>query len=96
MVISRRHSTSRSNLHAMKQLIAVVAAMAQGRDYPARPHRSAHAPASIGVHWEDELLETTPGQAPLHGGWNALVASNAGFTTCRDMGPTWPFSDIWN
>ena len=28
---------------------------------------------STGVHWEDELLKTTPGQAALHGAHNALV-----------------------
>ena len=49
---------------------------------------------STGVHWEDELLKTTPGQAALHGARNALVTLTAGFTTCRDMGPTWPFVDI--
>jgi imidazolonepropionase-like amidohydrolase len=49
---------------------------------------------STGVHWEDELLKTTPGQAALHGAHNALVTLNAGFTTCRDMGPTWPYTDI--
>jgi imidazolonepropionase-like amidohydrolase len=49
---------------------------------------------STGVHWEDELLKTTPGQAALHGARNALVTLSAGFTTCRDMGPTWPFTDI--
>jgi len=49
---------------------------------------------STGVHWEDELLKTTPGQAALHGARNALVTLNAGFTTCRDMGPTWPYTDI--
>ena len=49
---------------------------------------------STGVHWEDELLKTTPGQAALHGAHNALVTLRAGFTTCRDMGPTWPFTDI--
>src|SRR6185503_5371446 len=49
---------------------------------------------STGVHWEDELLKTTPGQAALHGAHNALVTLTAGFTTCRDMGPTWPFVDI--
>ena len=27
---------------------------------------------STGVHWEDELLKTTPGQAALHGAHNAL------------------------
>jgi imidazolonepropionase-like amidohydrolase len=49
---------------------------------------------STGVHWEEELLKTTPAQAALHGAHNALVTLNAGFTTCRDMGPTWPFTDI--
>jgi imidazolonepropionase-like amidohydrolase len=49
---------------------------------------------STGVHWEDELLKTTPGQAALHGARNALVTLRAGFTTCRDMGPTWPFTDV--
>src|SRR4051812_36029688 len=28
---------------------------------------------SSGVHWEDELLKTTPGQATLHGAYNARV-----------------------
>jgi imidazolonepropionase-like amidohydrolase len=49
---------------------------------------------STGVHWEDELLRTTPGQAALHGARNARITLMAGFTTCRDMGPTWPYTDI--
>ena len=49
---------------------------------------------STGVHWEDELLKTTPGEAALHGAYNAQVTLLAGFTTCRDMGPTWPYVDI--
>jgi imidazolonepropionase-like amidohydrolase len=49
---------------------------------------------STGVHWEDELVKTTPGQAALHGARNAYVTLMAGFTTCRDMGPTWPYTDI--
>src|SRR6266850_2968636 len=49
---------------------------------------------STGVHWEDELLKTTPGQAALHGAHNALITLMAGFTSCRDMGPTWPYTDI--
>src|SRR4051812_33546304 len=36
---------------------------------------------STGVHWEDELLKTTPGQAALHGAHNAYVTLMAGFTT---------------
>jgi len=49
---------------------------------------------STGVHWEDELVKTTPGQAALHGAQNARITLLAGFTTCRDMGPTWPYVDI--
>lgn len=49
---------------------------------------------STGVHWEDELLKTTPGQAALHGAKNARDTLLAGFTSVRDMGPTWPFTDI--
>jgi imidazolonepropionase-like amidohydrolase len=49
---------------------------------------------STGVHWEDELLKTTPGQAALHGAHNAQITLMAGFTACRDMGPTWPYTDI--
>jgi imidazolonepropionase-like amidohydrolase len=49
---------------------------------------------STGVHWEDELTKTTPAQAALHGAANALATLKAGFTTCRDMGPTWPFTDV--
>src|SRR4029078_87740 len=49
---------------------------------------------STGVHWEDELLKTTPGQAALHGAHNALVTLMAGLTTFRDSGRTWPFTDI--
>src|SRR5438445_162483 len=49
---------------------------------------------STGIHWEDELLKTTPARAALHGAQNALITLIAGFTTCRDMGPTWPFVDI--
>src|ERR1044072_2398685 len=49
---------------------------------------------STGVHWEDELLKTTPGQAALHGAHNAQITLMAGFTSCRDMGPTCPYTDI--
>jgi imidazolonepropionase-like amidohydrolase len=46
------------------------------------------------VHWEDALLRTTPSQAALWGARNARVTLLAGFTTCRDMGPTWPYVDV--
>lgn len=46
------------------------------------------------VHWEEALLKTTPSQAALWGARNARVTLEAGFTTCRDMGPTWPYVDV--
>ncbi len=53
-----------------------------------------HLTGARGVHWEDALVKTTPGHDALWGAANALVTLNAGFTTCRDMGPTWPYVDI--
>lgn len=47
-----------------------------------------------GVHWEDALLKTTPSQAALAGAKNARDTLAAGFTSCRDMGPTWPYVDV--
>jgi imidazolonepropionase-like amidohydrolase len=47
-----------------------------------------------GVHWEDGLLSTTPAHDALWGAYNARLTLLAGFTTCRDMGPTWPYVDI--
>jgi imidazolonepropionase-like amidohydrolase len=46
------------------------------------------------VHWEDALVKTTPPESALHGARNALVTLMAGFTTVRDMGPTWPYVDV--
>jgi imidazolonepropionase-like amidohydrolase len=46
------------------------------------------------VHWEEGLLKTTPPDAALYGVRNAQVTLLAGFTTCRDMGPTWPYVDV--
>jgi imidazolonepropionase-like amidohydrolase len=46
------------------------------------------------VHWEEGLLKTTPPDAALYGARNARVTLLAGFTTCRDMGPTWPYVDV--
>jgi imidazolonepropionase-like amidohydrolase len=45
-------------------------------------------------HWEEVLLKTTPSQAALWGARNARVTLEAGFTTCREMGPTWPYVDV--
>jgi imidazolonepropionase-like amidohydrolase len=47
-----------------------------------------------GIHWEDGLVKTTPGHDALWGARNAHVTLMAGFTTCRDMGPTWPYVDV--
>lgn len=52
-----------------------------------------HLTDEVGVHWEDVLVTTTPADAALHGAANALTTLRAGFTTVRDMGPTWPYVD---
>ncbi len=53
-----------------------------------------HLTDAIGAHWEEVLVTTTPAQAVLHGARNALTTLRSGFTTVRDMGPTWPYTDI--
>ncbi len=53
-----------------------------------------HLTDKFGVHWEQALVSTTPGQAALWGAANARATLMAGFTTCRDMGPTWPYVDV--
>jgi imidazolonepropionase-like amidohydrolase len=46
------------------------------------------------AYWEEVLVTTTPQQAALYGAANALTTLRAGFTTVRDMGPTWSFTDV--
>jgi len=46
------------------------------------------------VHWETALTTTTPPEAALWGARNARVTLMAGFTTTRDMGPSWPYVDV--
>jgi imidazolonepropionase-like amidohydrolase len=46
------------------------------------------------VHWEDALVTTTPAEDALWGAHNALITLMAGFTTVRDMGPDWPYTDV--
>src|SRR4029453_17225444 len=46
------------------------------------------------VHWEDALVKSTPPLDALWGARNARITLLAGFTSCRDMGPTWPFVDV--
>ena len=53
-----------------------------------------HLTDRYGTHWEEALVKTTPGHNALWGAHNARVTLLAGFTTCRDMGPTWPYVDI--
>jgi imidazolonepropionase-like amidohydrolase len=53
-----------------------------------------HLTDRFGVHWEEALVTTTPSQAALWGARNARDTLLAGFTTCRDMGPTWPYVDV--
>jgi imidazolonepropionase-like amidohydrolase len=53
-----------------------------------------HLTDRFGVHWEEALTKTTPAQAALWGARNAHDTLMAGFTTCRDMGPTWPYVDV--
>jgi imidazolonepropionase-like amidohydrolase len=53
-----------------------------------------HLTGNEQVHWEDALVKTTPAHDALWGARNARITLMAGFTTCRDMGPTWPFVDV--
>ena len=53
-----------------------------------------HLCGKYGVHWEDELIKTTPAFSALWGAHNAQVTLLAGFTTVRDMGTAWPYVDV--
>lgn len=53
-----------------------------------------HLTDKPGLHWEDVLVKSTPAEAALWGARNARVTLEAGFTTCREMGATWPFTDV--
>jgi imidazolonepropionase-like amidohydrolase len=46
------------------------------------------------VHWEEALLKTTPSDDALWGAHFARMTLLAGFTTCREMGPNWPYVDV--
>src|SRR4029453_158446 len=46
------------------------------------------------VHWEDALIKSTPARDALRGARNARLTLLAGFTSCRDMGPVWPYVDV--
>ena len=53
-----------------------------------------HLTGRSDVHWEDALLKTTPAEDALWGAHWAQVTLLAGFTTVRDMGPDWPYTDV--
>ena len=53
-----------------------------------------HLCSKPGIHWEDELVRSNPAEAALWGAHNAKLTLLAGFTTCREMGPTWPYVDV--
>lgn len=46
------------------------------------------------LHWEDELLRSSPQRAALAAAMNAHLTLQAGFTTVRDMGTSWPYVDV--
>jgi imidazolonepropionase-like amidohydrolase len=47
-----------------------------------------------GMHWEEALVKTTPGEAAIWATHNAKLTLESGVTSCRDMGPTWPYVDV--
>ncbi|MGA2341558.1 MAG: amidohydrolase family protein [Steroidobacteraceae bacterium] len=53
-----------------------------------------HLTGRSDVHWEDALVKTTPAEDALWGAHWALVTLMAGFTTVRDMGCDWPYTDV--
>ena len=53
-----------------------------------------HLTDAVESYWEEVLVTTTPPQAALHGAANARTTLLAGFTTVRDMGPAWAFTDV--
>ncbi|HWX34806.1 MAG TPA: amidohydrolase family protein [Steroidobacteraceae bacterium] len=53
-----------------------------------------HLTGRSDVHWEDALVKTTPAEEALWGAHWALITLKAGFTTVRDMGCNWPYTDV--
>jgi imidazolonepropionase-like amidohydrolase len=53
-----------------------------------------HLTGRSDVHWEDALTRTTPPEDALWGAHWAEVTLMAGFTTVRDMGAVWPYTDV--
>lgn len=53
-----------------------------------------HLTGRADVHWEDALVKTTPAEDALWAAHFAEMTLRAGFTTCREMGPNWPYVDV--
>jgi imidazolonepropionase-like amidohydrolase len=53
-----------------------------------------HLTGRADVHWEEALVRTTPPDDALSGAHAARITLLAGFTTCREMGPNWPYVDV--
>jgi imidazolonepropionase-like amidohydrolase len=53
-----------------------------------------HLTGSDEIHWEEALVKSTPPDDALAGALHARITLLAGFTTCREMGPNWPYVDV--
>jgi len=53
-----------------------------------------HLTIEPNLHWEDELIRSSPQRAALAGAMNARTTLHAGFTTVRDLGTSWPYVDL--
>jgi imidazolonepropionase-like amidohydrolase len=53
-----------------------------------------HLTGSADIHWEEALVKSTPPDDAIAGVANARTTLLAGFTTCREMGPNWPYVDV--
>ena len=53
-----------------------------------------HLTGRADVHWEEALVKTTPPDDALSGAHAARITLLAGFTSCREMGPNWPYVDV--
>ncbi len=53
-----------------------------------------HLTSREGVHWEDRADHDNSSGGRIVGRAAARVTLMAGVTTCRDMGPNWPYVDV--
>jgi imidazolonepropionase-like amidohydrolase len=94
VVLVRQNRISAVGAHAQAPSDARVIDLGDATLLPGLIDLHTHLTDREGVHWEEALVKTTPSQAALWGARNARVTLMAGFTTCRDMGPTWPYVDV--